>query len=168
MWKGILAMVGIMSQTCKLNSHEQSARYAWFRKFKSIRTYSRDWRNLVYVYLCCAEPALKASNVPIFKVSQHYLLTEHGEFKVYCTLIWTYSATTRSIFCCVPKHGRCYRRIIMQVLESLPQLMCRLCTVWKCLLTHAGPQLEILAINLLLKTLPVLAKNVDFHLNSTF
>jgi hypothetical protein len=86
-------------------------------KFKSVRTYSRDWRNLVYIYLRCAEPAFRASNVPIFKVSQHYLLIEHSEFKVYGTLIWTYSAITRSIFCCVPKHARCYRRIIMQILR---------------------------------------------------
>lgn len=188
MWKTILAMVGIMSHTRKLNSHEQSALYAWFWKFKSIRTYSRHWRNLVYMYLCCAQPALRASNVPILKVSQHYLLTECGEIKVYCTPIWAYSATTRRIFCCVPKHERCYRRIIMQeacvysefrvhfsnmmyfmqAFGCLPQLMCRLCTVWKCFLTHAGSQLEMLVINLLLKILSVLAKNVDFHINSTF
>ena len=36
------------------------------------------------------------------------------EFKVYCALIWAYSATKRSIFCFVPKHGRCYKRIIIK------------------------------------------------------
>lgn len=67
----------------------------------------------MYIYLCCADRALTASNVPIFKVLQHYFLTEHGEFKAHYPLIWAYPANIRSIFC-VPKHGRCYRIIITQ------------------------------------------------------
>ena len=70
-----------MSQTCKLNSHctPESENLEVYKLIPETR------RNLTYIYLCCAETALKVSNVPIFKVLQHYLLTENGEFKVLLT-----------------------------------------------------------------------------------